>query len=325
MSLPSSHPPGQCAAPDSGQSRYALPPARFWFDRGALRQPPPWPWSWYALYCRRMVDRGTRRVRGGSFLLRRMGGLSRALGIRSEACVRFSHLNICVNFGDAEVLEVLDEAQGIDPQSQVLRACVRPGGTFLDIGANNGVYSLLAATLVGPAGRVIALEPQPEPAALMAKSFAANSMHHATVHQVACSDHHGTATMFIPPTSRCGGLFPGFSAQVKHRTTTVQLVTLDEIVQQQPLPGEVFIKLDAEGSEYAVLEGARQVVAERRPTILIELNPASARAAGRSTAEIVDLLRRLGYAQFSFAENFPEPATAEELEREAQRNVVARV
>ena len=73
---------------------------------------------------------------------------------------------------------------------------------------------------------------------------------------------------------------------------------LDDIVGGRRFPGRVFLKLDVEGSEISVLRGARRTIAATKPAILAEVNPESLAAAGASTADLVRLLRELGYTRF---------------------------
>jgi hypothetical protein len=87
---------------------------------------------------------------------------------------------------------------------------------------------------------------------------------------------------------------------------------------------QVMVKIDVEGSEMDVIDGAPRTIAELRPAMMIELNPWSAAAAGRSTSEIIDRLVSFGYGSFSTADAFPQTFDASHLPTDRQINLIAR-
>ena len=199
----------------------------------------------------------------------------------------------------------LNELASPGDEARILRLALSPGDTFFDIGANHGAFSLLAAKLVGPQGSVVAFEPQPELADFIQRSFAINGFSHARVRQVALSDQEGAATLFIPLHAARAGVYKDFSASGRHERVLVPLITLDQQIHQLNAPGKLFIKLDAEGSELAVLRGAAETLRTRRPEILLELNPESATAAGYTIPDLIGELKSLGYTQFAEMQHYP--------------------
>lgn len=141
-----------------------------------------------------------------------------------------------------------------------------PEGAVLDIGANVGLYGLLAAA---HSDRTVhAFEPAPETAAVARETAAANGLA-LTVEEIALSDSSGTATLYLSDsTDSSNSLNPDFREHSKE--IVVPLETLDAYVARTGIVPAV-IKVDTETTEPEVLAGARKVIAEHRPWILCEV------------------------------------------------------
>jgi FkbM family methyltransferase len=141
---------------------------------------------------------------------------------------------------------------------------------FVDIGANTGIFSLIACA-TNPGIRVIAFEPVPKIYERLVTNVAINAFQdRCQVVQKVVSDVAGTARLLVPegeiPTEATLELQ---SKSVGGRVTHIDIVstTLDVVCPQAAVD---FIKIDVEGAEYKVLQGARQLLARCRPTILLE-------------------------------------------------------
>ena len=153
---------------------------------------------------------------------------------------------------------------------------------FLDIGANTGFYSLLAAR--AGAAVVRAYEPVPAIADLVQvnceQTFGADASA-VQLYRLALSDRCGEATLFLPDQGHglvetSASLNPEFRA-VHSGSLTVRLSTLDQHLADEPLPEDLalLIKLDVESLEPQVLQGAAQTIEQRRPAIVVEILPGS--------------------------------------------------
>lgn len=150
-----------------------------------------------------------------------------------------------------------------------VRGFLQPGMTFIDIGANVGLYSILAAQLVGPEGRVVSVEPNSENCRLLLTSAARNRFDHIDLHPVACGPQRGHAVIRTALGSN-GGFIAGVDDAVLDPTAIVVAVTpLDELVDG---PVEL-IKVDVEGAEELVFSGASRLLREARPTVISEFSP----------------------------------------------------
>ena len=295
-----------------------------WFDQRDIVGQMPAAFRLYAAYMRLMVNRSSGMVRGGSFIHRLMSDAIRALQLDGTAAVRLGKSTVHLDLRDPRMFWVLEEIGEFTPEARLLEHLLAPGDTFLDLGANHGSFSLLAAQLVGSSGRVIAFEPQPRVAELLRRSFRDSGFSYARVVEVACSDSARHVDFFVPRRgSGSAGMFSRFSASGAHDVHRVRAERVDHLIDLSGLPGRILLKVDVEGGELAALRGAVRLIEERAPTILFELNPTSAAAAGWSPVELMAFLGRLGYQHFSEVECFPVMQSAEGLDLTRQRNLVA--
>ncbi|MFK7884609.1 MAG: FkbM family methyltransferase [Phycisphaerales bacterium] len=163
------------------------------------------------------------------------------------------------------------------------------GRTVIDIGAHRGIYSYWLREAVGPTGRVVSFEPQPEMIAELKKfkaSFRANNME---IVESGLSDTPGSATL-----NRIGDHTGG--ASLEHNqdpnatTFSVPVTTLDAYLGARDLGPVALIKCDVEGHERAVFRGATRTLTEDRPVMLFECHDQHAREGG-----VFEDLKQFGY------------------------------
>lgn len=168
---------------------------------------------------------------------------------------------------------------GGEPEVQAaIQRHLQPGMTFYDIGANIGFFSLLAARIVGPEGRVVAFEADPEVAERLRENVKRNSLSTITVEQKAVWSESrvvsfARADLAISP-DRGVGQVVGSGAP---NNLEVQAVSLDDFLQARR-PAD-FLKCDVEGAEVEVFHGARRLLRENRPTLLCEMHSEESRRA----------------------------------------------
>jgi FkbM family methyltransferase len=138
---------------------------------------------------------------------------------------------------------------------------LKPGSVFYDVGANVGLYTLLAATLVAP-GRVYAMEPLPANVGYLRKHLALNGMRNVDVLEIAVSDQVGTAQFEAEETRAMGRI--GTRGNV-----VVQTSTLDALLQEGRIAPPDLIKMDIEGAEFLALRGARECFARYQPKLFL--------------------------------------------------------
>jgi FkbM family methyltransferase len=166
-----------------------------------------------------------------------------------------------------------------------LARTVQPGWTCWDIGANVGIFTLLMARLVGPTGRVQAIEPSPGTLHHLRANLRLNRSlgSRVSVHEVAASDRDGFQ-YFASDGESWGALADSGSVIVR----TARLDSL-------PLPPPNLVKLDVEGHELAALCGMRRTLEQHRPILFIEFHGAGLPARDMDT-EARCMLESLGYS-----------------------------
>ncbi len=206
--------------------------------------------------------------------------------------------------------------------ARTLRTLIEKSGTFLDVGANVGLYSVLA-TKWKPNVAVEAFEPIPAIAEQARAFIEANaSSADVTLHELACSDRDGVRDLYLPRldadvlVSPAGTLRPdSWQQSGRHETVAVQTRRLDSVFEGRSLHSPLTIKIDVEDHQAAVLEGAGDTIARYQPAIVCEVLPrppvhaepgtdrdrAGARMHGNQpTAEIFD---SIGYSMWAIGES----------------------
>ena len=171
---------------------------------------------------------------------------------------------------------------------------LREGDTFIDIGANIGYYSLLAARKVGARGRVVAFEPEPRAFSFLEHNVQANGFSNVVVEQKAVSNTPGVLQLYVS-TGNLGDhrIFP---AAERRQTVEVEAVSLDEYLNQAGAARVDFIKIDTQGAESLILEGMRGTLRRHRNArVILEFWPHGLRAAGSSGAQLLLQIRGLGF------------------------------
>ena len=216
---------------------------------------------------------------------------------RRVDCRRFGAVfRLCLrDWGDRCVFLGCDEPLAHD----WLRTKLRAGDLFVDVGANIGAYSVFAAAR---GARVIAFEPQPEPAERLQESLALNpGAGELALHRIGLSDRPGQMEMYAFGDGSASGntsfhRFPEGAA-----SGVVAVETLDNILASEEQSIRA-IKIDVEGHEVAVLNGALTTLERLTPDYLIvEVADEHLTRAGTSAKELLKLLSARGYRAVGYA------------------------
>lgn len=188
--------------------------------------------------------------------------------------------------------------------TRLIEACLAPGDVFVDAGANAGYFSLLAARIVGRAGRVLSFEPVPQIYRRLQENIGLNGYRHCQAFDAALSNADGDSEFFVGPKNHVGT--SSLRALDKaSRRIGVHTVRLDEILEAN---GRVdCIKIDVEGAECHVLEGMTGVLNRCRPDLIIEITPEYLKPLHRSTGDIQRILEPHGYRAFAIEDQGLRP------------------
>ena len=180
---------------------------------------------------------------------------------------------------------------------------VKLGGVFIDVGGNKGDFALLAAMLTGKEGKVACFEPEPSNCHWIKQSITLNGYQNVALEQAALSNYNGTAELNIGRNSGEHTLLPDQPGRNFSRIT-VRAATLDSILESLSITKVDVMKVDVEGAEMSVLEGARAtLLANPQIVLLIDIHP----FLGVDPAQICAFLSKLGFSLYSMTPPFDKP------------------
>lgn len=161
------------------------------------------------------------------------------------------------NSQDFQMFREMAEGPGYEPgTSQLILSELHEGSTFVDVGANNGYYTILALSRVGASGHVWSFEPNPDAFDRLSRNVSLNgSPRNVELYPVALGSGSGTQQLFI---SRYLDSRSSFTRQGRN-SIQVRVQRADEILKGQRVD---WIKIDAEGAEHLVLEGLTETLQE---------------------------------------------------------------
>ena len=182
---------------------------------------------------------------------------------------------------------------------------LKPGMVFVDVGANDGYYTLFAAKRVGASGRVVAVEPSSRERGHLERNLARNGIANVQIVPAALGAAAGHADLHLAHGAHTGHNTLGSFAHddvVPARIERVPLETLDAVVSRHALAQVDVVKIDVEGGEANVIAGARKLLTSLRPVLMMELNGSALEAQGSSEASLLAMLQGdLGYEILAFS------------------------
>ena len=177
-----------------------------------------------------------------------------------------------------------------------LWSLLSPGDTFVDVGANEGYFSVIASKLVGTDGKVLAIEPQTRLRSVLETNFELNDVTNVRVFDVAISDRQGTATLHLAPDTNTGSSGLRQGTVYKNLETPVETLTLSELLTKAAVERVDLMKMDIEGFEFEAVLGSPELFREHRIRwFALELHPSMMAARGRRPEDIVSFLKGCGY------------------------------
>lgn len=179
-----------------------------------------------------------------------------------------------------------------------LRGILQPGMTFVDVGANWGLFTLVARGLVGHKGRVLALEPDPRLFNKLRANLERNQLHDVTVLEVAAADIDAAKLLVAHDHSGDNWGISRLAERCPENELSFHVVSrkLDELLDENGMREVDLVKIDVEGAEDLVLGGMRSGLnSQRYKLILLELHPSRLAERSKHIGEITNLLLANGY------------------------------
>jgi FkbM family methyltransferase len=196
--------------------------------------------------------------------------------------------------GNWSSLAIYIQSQRDPCLQRFIERSLAPGSTFVDVGANIGTYTILASSVVGPSGKVVAIEPHPFIFGYLQRNITVNRLQNVFAVEVAVGAEPQTALMQYSEKN------PGethVTSQIHGKATQVPMARLDDVLSDLGVVTVDYLKIDVEGYELAVLRGAKRVI-DASPNIIIqtELINAYAERYGHAAAEAAELLLSMAFS-----------------------------
>lgn len=182
-------------------------------------------------------------------------------------------------------------------ETELLKKIVKPSMIFVDIGANIGYYSLVAAQLVGQSGKVYAFEPDPINYHLLLSNIETNHFRNIVPIQKAVSNQADSVKLFLDRGNFGAHTLSESNIQTERRGfVEVEAITLDAFFKAEGNSTVDFIKMDVQGSEGRVIEKAHDILKRNNLKILMEFWPRGLRNMGTEPAELLKKLHNYGFS-----------------------------
>ena len=207
--------------------------------------------------------------------------------------LQIGEATIVLNPNDPVVSGALNFGVYEKAETKFFQTACHSGMTFLDVGANIGYYTALATRAVGPNGKVIALEPDPESFQYLEQTIAANAVGNVQAFPIAASDVPATLPLYISHDNRGDNRL--YQPGVDWPKIEVEARPIDALLAENDIETLDLIKIDVQGYEPKVVAGLSETI-RRSPklTLLTEFWPKGIRDAGGEARNFLQSLRDLG-------------------------------
>lgn len=185
----------------------------------------------------------------------------------------------------------------------VFMKLLRRADVILDVGGNIGDYCTTFSCIVGNTGHVYTFEPVPPTIQILEDTIRRQKLNNVTLIPKAVSDASGNIEIHMPGDDHARPAIHVTERESWEAAETVQTfpceaVTLEEFVAGLGIPRVNFIKIDVEGAELLVLQGAKKVLYDQSPILFFEIWESYMRDFGTTPSAFCKLLRKAGYDQF---------------------------
>ncbi|MFL6590923.1 MAG: FkbM family methyltransferase [Chthoniobacterales bacterium] len=180
----------------------------------------------------------------------------------------------------------------------LFKRILRPGSTAVDVGANIGYFTLLAASLVGKFGKVIAAEAHPRNFKILSAAVERNGLKQVQAVNIGLSDENGSGEVIMADQKEYANRTASMVPQSGLTGPTVQLRTLDNCLDDWGIDVVDLLKIDVDGFETKVVRGgARSLAGGRIKNVIMEFDESWLSASGSSVEELTDLLVAAGFRE----------------------------
>lgn len=212
-----------------------------------------------------------------------------------------SHGIIYLAYGDGMGLMLFFKRPYEENEREFVYKFLKNGMTFFDVGANQGIYTLLAGKQVGTNGRVFSFEPVPSQLKKLKRNLKINRIYNTITESLAVGAENGKANMYVcldGDEALSSLRKPTEDVKSKKSVIQVPVITIDEYVKKNKISNIDFVKIDVEGGELNVLKGMVETLKTIRPIFMCEVQDKRTAQWGYSASEICDFLESRDYSWF---------------------------
>ncbi len=189
-----------------------------------------------------------------------------------------------------------------NPELQFVEKSLKKGDVFIDIGANIGLYTLVASKLVGENGKVIAFEPLMQSYHSLKKNVSINSRKNIVLENLAIAEMNTQIDIFYNRKAANLGMASSYLNEYSD-SHEANAVSIDLYLKKHPLTSIELIKIDIEGGEYSALVGMKDTLINYTPKLLLEIDEDILSFTPYSERDILDYLENLGYKKHFIDDN----------------------
>jgi FkbM family methyltransferase len=191
-------------------------------------------------------------------------------------------------------------------ETRWIKQYIQPGMVVFDVGANIGYYSVIMSKLIGPNGMIHSFEAATAAFNRLKEHINVNHCKNTIIYHSAISDRNGQCIIYCADNANTGESslksFDGFK-----KKETVSCFTLDSYIEKKNINKVDFIKVDVEGAEMLVIDGAMSLLKRHRPTIMLEINPSYLFRMGANTDNLILTMKHAGYNMYCFDQGILKP------------------
>lgn len=190
--------------------------------------------------------------------------------------------------------------------TQWLRRRLAPGDTFVDVGANIGYFSVLASQLVGPEGRVVAIEASQDFQDRLAQNAHLNDCTNIRAVHTAVSDKQQTLTFILASSNNMGANSIVPYDGPAESTFDIEAFPLPDVLEEDEIARARVVKVDVEGAEGSVVRGMAPLLDKLRPDaeVTVEVTPERMAQLGDDVVELLDTMREAGFNVYRLANEY---------------------
>lgn len=198
-------------------------------------------------------------------------------------------------------------------ETKFLKKIVKEGMTAVDIGANIGYFTILLSKLVGPNGRVISFEPNPNSFSILKRNIMENKLDNVLPVQKAVTNYEGKTKLYVSTDNHGDNRIFGF--QIEETDENRHEIIVDTTFLDRELLNEKIdvMKIDAQGSELHIMEGGTETIQKNRALkIILEFWPVALTVQGKRPRDLLTKIHKLGFNIYDLSGS-ESPAQIDEL------------